>query len=350
MKDSGCQLNFILESALNHNKFKIINDNYSLTINGFNSSKEYVTKIVELNLGVGDKTYKIKAICVPNMPINIELPKLGLIVTKFKEKGFELADKLLNEKSNRISNISFIMGTDASYVIPEKTIVFGIEEPSCYLDTPIGIMLVGSSKNLLNNKDFLKSNSKLENITNDKNLMYPRLISEKSERLYYDEENAKFKDTYSKLKKVRENLIEKYNNEFLTTLTEQATKKTDRYKRKHHQRLKVGDIVLLKEKYLKSYEYPLGVVKSLQTNVNNEVTGAIIKKGKTKENVKRHVNSLIHLQSVDDHSSQVDWQFPDEKEVSTRKNKNKGLNDRQDRMAAIRGKQKVSNILAGDYL
>ncbi len=105
-------------------------------------------------------------------------------------------------------------------------------------------------------------------------------------------------DCYKKLKKVRERLIDIYNNEFIVGLISQATNSKSRYKPVFHKSLQIGDIVLLKEKHLKPNNFPMAIVKELQTNINNEVTGAIVLKGKTRELVKRHTSSIIPLLTV----------------------------------------------------
>ncbi|RXG53621.1 hypothetical protein Avbf_13496 [Armadillidium vulgare] len=102
------------------------------------------------------------------------------------------------------------------------------------------------------------------------------------------------KDSYEKLKKVRSNLIEIYNSEFLSQLAQQATDRKSRYMPKTHSKLEIGDIVLIKEPFLKPSNYPMGKVEQVQINVNNEVTGATLLKG-NKERIKRHVSSLIPL-------------------------------------------------------
>ena len=102
-------------------------------------------------------------------------------------------------------------------------------------------------------------------------------------------------DSHKKLSKVRQNLIEAYNAEFLTTLMNQSTKDKGKYVPVKHDKLVIGDIVLLKEKHVKSSQYPLGRVLSVQENEMGETTGATILKGGTREKVNRHVNSLIHL-------------------------------------------------------
>ena len=103
------------------------------------------------------------------------------------------------------------------------------------------------------------------------------------------------RDEHEKLRKVRENLIDVYHAEFLTTLVIQAVDKSGRYKPVKHETISPGDVVLLSDKYLKRYMYPMGRVVSVEVNSIGEVTAAKIFKGDTKETVYRHVTSLILL-------------------------------------------------------
>ena len=91
------------------------------------------------------------------------------------------------------------------------------------------------------------------------------------------------KSNFSKLTKVREKLSEIYQKEFISTLIVQATNHQDRYKPVTHKHLKVGDIVLLVEENTKRTNYPLAIVKSIVRNESEEVTGAILRKGKNNE-------------------------------------------------------------------
>ena len=106
------------------------------------------------------------------------------------------------------------------------------------------------------------------------------------------------RDNYEKLRKVRQVLREKYQDEFLANLILQATDKQNRYTPKPHKNLNVGDIVLIKEQNCKPYNFPLGIIKSLETNSIGENASAVVLKGKTKETTKRHVSSLIPLLST----------------------------------------------------
>ena len=110
---------------------------------------------------------------------------------------------------------------------------------------------------------------------------------------YCEHEYARYR--YSNLCKAKDRLIDLYHSDFLTTLIHQAVDKTDRYRKVNHEKLHVGDIVLLVEKNSKRYVYPMGRVVGIVENEGGETTAAHVVKGDTKERVFRHVNSLILL-------------------------------------------------------
>lgn len=105
----------------------------------------------------------------------------------------------------------------------------------------------------------------------------------------------RIKRSFTKLCKVRANLIELYNSEFLVNLIGQATNNKSRYKPVSHAALRVGDVVLLKEQFTKPTNYPMGIIKELNINDLGEVTGATVLKGSTREIVKRHSSVIIPL-------------------------------------------------------
>ena len=109
------------------------------------------------------------------------------------------------------------------------------------------------------------------------------------------EYNETLGSTYEKLKRVRAQMIENYHHDFLVNIIAQATDKPERYKPVLHKTVNVGDIVLLVDKFLKQYQYPMGRVLSVERNSLNETTSAKIWKGDSKEVVFRHVTSLIPL-------------------------------------------------------
>ena len=67
-------------------------------------------------------------------------------------------------------------------------------------------------------------------------------------------------------------IIDVYQTEFLTTLVVQAVDKSGCYKPVKGEAISPGDVVLLSNKYLKRYMYPMGRVVSVEVNSIGEVT------------------------------------------------------------------------------
>ena len=55
--------------------------------------------------------------------------------------------------------------------------------------------------------------------------------------------------------------------------------------------------MLIKEPLLKPSNYPLGRIKEVVKNINDEITGVTVLKGKSGETVKRHSSTIIPLLS-----------------------------------------------------
>ena len=74
LRDGGCQCNFVKESIANSQGLKVLQDNISMQINGFNGSKVYQTKLVAVELVLGTRTCMIEAVCVPDINVTLTLP------------------------------------------------------------------------------------------------------------------------------------------------------------------------------------------------------------------------------------------------------------------------------------
>ena len=154
------------------------------------------------------------------------------------------------------------------------------------------------------------------------------------------------RDGYDKLVKVRKNLLDRYQEEFLGTLIAQAVDRKDRYYPVEHKTLRTGDIVLIKEINTKPHKYPLGVIKKTLTNDIGEVTGAIVMKGKTRELVKRHSSTLIPMLRDPNNESEVgDFSIDD----ACHSKIEKGCPGRPLRKAAMESRLKTKVVL-GDEL
>lgn len=125
--------------------------------------------------------------------------------------------------------------------------------------------------------------------------------------------NSSIKDSYHKLRKVNSEVKKLYTQEFLGNLISQAVDQKDRYKPVTHKGVKIGDVVLIKEENMKPNHYPLAIINSVITNDLGEITGAIVKKGRTNELVKRHSSTLIPLlESNTKHVENDNSKFPNE--------------------------------------
>ena len=56
MKDSGCQTNFVTQKLAESLNLPVIQEHIKLTVNGINVPKDYDTKIVELEMNLGEST------------------------------------------------------------------------------------------------------------------------------------------------------------------------------------------------------------------------------------------------------------------------------------------------------
>ena len=84
----------------------------------------------------------------------------------------------------------------------------------------------------------------------------------------------------------------------------------------------------------------MGIVQSIQTNINNEVTGVEVLKGKTREIVKRHASTIIPLLSIEDSLGSGDTGM--ELDVKAHPPDYK---QRPKRKAALQSRQKTKDIL-----
>ena len=151
LKDSGSQLNFVDSAFAEQNSLEVIKDNFSLTLNGINSSRKLTTDIVKLEMDNGEQKHCLEAVCIPQIKTRLLLPGLQKIVTEFKNKGHQLADQFLADGKDEISGIHFILGSNSAHFLPESTVLFGEPVPSAYLKTSLGIMLYGNVSRLISN-------------------------------------------------------------------------------------------------------------------------------------------------------------------------------------------------------
>ena len=147
------------EKLANSGNFKVICNNVDSTVNGFNGSKIYKTKIVQLPISFTTGVVHVSAMVVPSINIKLSLPGLGKVINAFKDKGYSFADAFLDKTSSEIDDIDVLLGSDSSHCLLGKDILLGNDAPSVFIDTSHGIMLTGNLDSLLHNLEFLPSSN-----------------------------------------------------------------------------------------------------------------------------------------------------------------------------------------------
>ena len=163
-KDSGCTNTLICEQLSDALGLPVETRNVPLNIRGINSVRQIKTKIVKLRMKIGDTTFNHKAICIPQIKTRFNANGVGEIVSSFVDKGYVMADKSFSPTTTGfIENIDIILGTDGEHMIPLKTCFFGnkndADSLSAYLDTPIGVILSGSTDKISSNLSYLPDKS-----------------------------------------------------------------------------------------------------------------------------------------------------------------------------------------------
>ena len=168
LKDCGSQSNLVAKSVLTPGNHRVI-ENIKLDLSGINESKIYRTKLIEMNIKLGDKYISIEAIVLPSVQINLDLPGLSKVVEHFKSKGYKLSDENLFNYKDKIDGIELLLGTDASYCFIDRMIPFGKSKKSIFSCSNLGVMLYGKIDQILKDIDDLPLYSKIkENESNVK--------------------------------------------------------------------------------------------------------------------------------------------------------------------------------------
>ena len=197
-KDGGCQRTFICRALAESLELPVIENNVPLRIHGFNSSRTIRTKIVDLKLKVGSQIFNHQAICVNSVRTKFSVDGLGPIIESFKSKGYKLADDNFSETTAGIvNNIDVILGTDGDHMLPLSYELYGDpverDQMSCFISTPIGVILTGDVGRMRQNSEFLPS--KVDTHSELKTLNSGENPSEASRSVCANAESTKKYDT-----------------------------------------------------------------------------------------------------------------------------------------------------------
>lgn len=164
----------------------------------------------------------------------------------------------------------------------------------------------------------------------------PRSRSNETDPDFSFDPVVKIRETSVKLEKARKCLKDVYWNEFSSKLLSDSVNRNDRFKPTQHVKLKIGDIVLLREDLTKVNNFPLGRIESVVENSIGEITSVKVRKGSTRELVIRHVHSLIPF--LTDESSAASSEQVDEVKTTSLPSR------RSLRQAAVRAREAIREI------
>ena len=128
------------------------------------------------------------------------------------------------------------------------------------------------------------------------NFFSDRLISSRKNPEWKNDTNLE--QDYNKFQNVIDRIRCSYQKEFTQQLLDQSVDRHNRYSKVKHDTINVDDVVLIKEENVKPNHFPLGIVEEVIRNEFQEVTGALVRKGKNRERVKRHSSTLIPLMQL----------------------------------------------------
>lgn len=159
-----------------------------------------------------------------------------------------------------------------------------------------------------------------------------------------DKNSQKIFQRYEQLKRVKNKLENLYQTEFIFKLFDQAVDRKNRYSKQTHIPLAVGDLVSIKTKNLKPFNYPLAIVIETETNDIGEIVSAKLKKSNG-EIVRRHSNDLIFLSKTS-----LEFSDSDSKNLEDSNNINNKTNDKPKRKSALTCSEKNKDLAANDLI
>ena len=150
-KDNGSQRNFITTKLATQLQCPVIQQDVLLNIRGFVANKTVKSNLVKVFIKINDMIYDVPAICVDVINTSFKAHDVNNIASVFREHGYTIADDALHTGDDTVSNIDMVLGSESRHILPCKDVLFGAENPSVFVDTPIGVMLSGSTSCMRNN-------------------------------------------------------------------------------------------------------------------------------------------------------------------------------------------------------
>ena len=123
----------------------------------------------------------------------------------------------------------------------------------------------------------------------------PQLDSEKGDEYCPTSTRDDLFETFHDLRAVKHDLESRYHAEFVDSLRSLSTNQPGRYKKLKTTDFQVNDLVTIRQDLVKPYNYPLGLISSVERNDLGDVVAVKVRKSNG-EIIRRHVSDIILLE------------------------------------------------------
>ena len=157
LHDTGSQRNFIRKQVAERLNLPVVDSNVDVVIQGINSERVIPTCVVKVPMQLKEISHYIDAIVLPNIDVKLSVADLNIVAKAFTSRGYILADEyLISSSLSNSVDFDLIMGPDAVKLLRPQTVAYGVEPNiSVYMQSQVGVMLIGDSQELLANADSL---------------------------------------------------------------------------------------------------------------------------------------------------------------------------------------------------
>ena len=153
LADSGAETSFISSEVIENYNYEVLENDVKLSIKGFNSLRNVKTKLVKLEVLIGNKKCSVPAVIIPNISASPKYENLNEITQILHERGYETADEFVTREPNK--SVDMILGIDSFHLLNLKTKSFGRCTDSCMFVSEFGVMPIGNSDKFFQNLKFL---------------------------------------------------------------------------------------------------------------------------------------------------------------------------------------------------
>jgi len=143
--DPASQYSFVSEYAIQKLPHRLVHKNIELNISGFNTSRKFSTKVVELCTVINGSNLKFNAIVAPKINATVSSPNFSNICGALNLAGIPVADDRLGKDVF----VDILLGLNGSAGFPVHSYPVNKSDGSSQIFyTPAGVMLAGDMLSL----------------------------------------------------------------------------------------------------------------------------------------------------------------------------------------------------------